>query len=60
MDVDLGARVEKGDRLGNITDAFGSRPSRISSTATGHVIAMRHNPLVVQGDALYHIGLPPS
>lgn len=55
LDVELGASIEKGAELGRISDAHGNRASRITSTASGHVIAVNQNPLVSQGDALLHI-----
>ncbi len=56
IDVHLGDSVEKGARIGSIGDAIGGRPTAVTSTATGYVIARTLNPLVSQGDALVHIG----
>ena len=58
LDVGLGDRIERGDRLGEIADALGQRPTKISATAEGYVIAITQNPLVSQGDALAHIAQP--
>ena len=55
LDIGLGDRIERGDRLGEIADALGQRPTKISATAEGYVIAITQNPLVSQGDALAHI-----
>lgn len=55
FDVALGDRVEKGDRLGGIGDALGSRPTKIGASTSGWVIALSQNPLVSQGDALVHL-----
>lgn len=55
LETALGERVEKGRRLGSISDALGSRPTTVSATVAGHVIAINQNPLVSQGDALVHI-----
>jgi predicted deacylase len=60
IDVDLGQWVDKGDRLGGISDAFGLRPTKVSATVSGYVIAKTQNPLVTQGEALVHIGVPTS
>lgn len=55
LDVDLGSEVEKGDVLGTISDAFGTRPTRIRSTIDGWVIAHTLTPLIAPGDALVHV-----
>jgi predicted deacylase len=60
LEVDLADRVEKGARLGTIGDAIGGRPTKITATGSGFVIARTMNPLVTQGDALVHIGTPAS
>ncbi len=60
LEVDLGDRVERGERLGAIGDAIGGRTTKVSATAGGFVIARTLNPLVAQGDALVHIGTPPD
>lgn len=57
VDVHLGDAVEKGARIGSIGDAIGGRPTAVTATATGYVIARTLNPLVSQGDALVHIGI---
>ncbi len=51
-----GQQVAKGDVLGVISDAFGDRPTKITSPMEGWVIAQTQHPLVSQGDALFHIG----
>ena len=53
--VDLGERVEEGQPVAYISDAFGSRPVQIKATETGWVIARTLSPLVNSGDALVHI-----
>lgn len=55
MEVDLGDRVDNGDIVASISDAFGSRPTQVKATETGWVIAMALRPLVNSGDALVHI-----
>lgn len=54
--VDLGDRVETGQPVAYISDAFGSRPVQVKATQTGWVIAKTLRPLVNSGDALVHIG----
>ena len=56
LQVAPGDKVEKGEKLGQISDAFGQRPTRINAHMDGHVIAITQNPLVSQGDALVHLG----
>ncbi len=56
LQVAPGDRVTKGQNLGEISDAFGHRPTRISASMDGHVIAITQNPLVSQGDALVNVG----
>lgn len=53
--VRLGDYVEKGEQLASISDAFGSKPTRVKATETGWVIARTLRPLVNPGDALVHI-----
>lgn len=55
IDVKLGDRVEKGDVLAQISDAFGMRPTQVKATESGWVIAKTLQPLVNSGDSLVHI-----
>lgn len=55
LDVELSDEVTKGDVIGSISDALGSRSARITAPSSGHVIAFNQNPLVSQGDALVHL-----
>jgi predicted deacylase len=55
LDVDLGGMVEKGDVIGSISDAFGTRPTKIRSSSSGWVIAQSLNPLISPGDALVNL-----
>ncbi len=59
-EVSPGARVMQGDRLGEIGDALGGRPTVVRATASGWVIGLSENPLVNRGDALVHIGKEPA
>lgn len=54
----LGAEVERGDVLGTIGEALGGREIRVKAPVAGHVLALTENPLVSQGDALVHLGVP--
>lgn len=58
LDIELGDIVGKGQVLGTIGEALGGRRTGIRATADGHVIAVNQNPLVSQGDAMVHIGVP--
>jgi predicted deacylase len=51
----LGSQVEAGEALGEIGDALGGRPTRITARTAGWVIGLSQNPLVNRGDALVHI-----
>jgi predicted deacylase len=55
VEVKLGDYVEAGQVVASISDAFGTRPSRIKSTEAGWVIARSLRPLVNSGDALVHV-----
>lgn len=55
LEVRLGDRVEEGQPLASISDAFGVRPTQVKSPATGWVIATSQRPLVNSGDALVHV-----
>ena len=52
----LGARVEKGAKLGVIADAFGRNRSPVKAGFDGVVIARANNPLVHRGDGVVHLG----
>lgn len=53
--VRLGASVEKGQRLGIISDPLGHNEVEVLAHATGVVIGRTNLPLVNEGDALFHI-----
>ncbi len=56
----LSQRVEEGDIIAEISDAFGYRPTSVRATANGWVIGRSLNPQVNQGDALINIGIDPE
>ena len=51
----LGAVVEEGEVVASISDAFGIRPTRVKTPASGWVIARTLNPLVNPGDPLLQV-----
>lgn len=62
LDVDLGAKVRKGARLGRVAmgrgSAYGERSSDLRAPVGGIVVGIARNPLVIEGDALVHIAEP--
>jgi predicted deacylase len=58
--VTLGQSIQKKQSLGFITDAFGDRTSKIDSPYNGIVIGHTNNPLVNQGDGLFHLAVTES
>lgn len=55
--VDCGEAIQKNQPVGVINDPFGQYEIKVISKYEGHVIGMNNNPVVHQGDALFHIGL---
>ncbi len=51
-----GAFVNKGEPLGVLKDAYGSKSITVSATRDGHIIGHSNASVVNQGDALFHIG----
>lgn len=51
-----GARIKKGEPLGNIGDPYGTRRVIILAPREGYIIGHTNAPVVGQGDALFHIG----
>ena len=51
-----GAFVKKGEPLGVLKDAYGSKSITVSATREGHIIGHSNASVVNQGDALFHIG----
>lgn len=58
LEVDLGQRVEKGERLGGLFDSFGKRVRLVHADRTGLVIGRAEAPVVNSGDAVVHIAEP--
>lgn len=55
--VDCGDPVQKNQPVGVINDPFGQYEIKVLSKYSGHIIGMNNNPVVHQGDALFHVGL---
>ena len=55
LEVGLGARVSKGDRLGGLFDSFGKRVRLVHADRDGMVVGRTEAPLVNSGDAVVHI-----
>ncbi len=53
--VKLGAYVEKGELLGEISNPFGEEAESAKATFNGVVIGRTNLPLVNRGDALFHL-----
>ena len=54
--INVGQKVEKGIKLGSISDPFGSFESAFKNNQEGYVLNSNHSPMVNQGDALLNIG----
>jgi hypothetical protein len=54
--VSAGQKVEKGVKLGSISDPFGEFESAFKNNQEGYILNSNHSPVVNQGDALFHIG----
>ena len=54
--VSAGQKVERGIKLGSISDPFGDFESSFKNSQEGHILNSNHSPVVNQGDALFHIG----
>ena len=55
-----GSYVEKGERIGTITDPFGDFEKIVKAPWDGYIICVNHNPIVNQGDALMHLSKQPT
>lgn len=51
----LGARVQKGECLGVISDPFGEIETEVLASESGIIIGRSNLPLVIQGEAIFHI-----
>ncbi len=53
-----GDRVRKGEVLGRVVEVGGVKPSFVKAPTAGTVIGLNRNPIVTQGDALFHVAQP--
>jgi predicted deacylase len=51
-----GAKVKKGEVLGNIMDTYGETNVAVKAPTDGYIIAKNNFPIVNMGDALFHFG----
>jgi predicted deacylase len=54
--VDNGAKVNKGDIIGMVTDPYGNFEKKIKAAQAGYLICLNESPVVYKGDAIFHIG----
>lgn len=57
LEVELGEKVHKKQKLGFITNAFGEEKVTVRASVGGIVISHTQNPLVNQGDAIVHLAV---
>ena len=50
-----GVKIKKGQPLGVINDAFGTKSVTVLANRDGHIVGHNNASVVNQGDALYHI-----
>lgn len=55
--IRLGARIEKGERLGVISDPLAQEETPVESPTDGVLIGRQNLPLINEGDALFHVGV---
>jgi predicted deacylase len=54
--ISVGQKVEKGAKLGSISDPFGEFEKFFRNKQEGYILNSNHSPIVIQGDALLYIG----
>jgi predicted deacylase len=54
--VTNGAKVEKGDVIGIVTDPYGKIERKVKAASKGYIICLNESPVVYKGDAIFHIG----
>ncbi|BBA80049.1 succinylglutamate desuccinylase [cyanobacterium endosymbiont of Rhopalodia gibberula] len=57
LEVTLGEKVLKKQKLGIIADAFGESSIKVRASVNGIVIGYTQNPLVNQGDGIVHLAI---
>lgn len=55
IEAALGAHVKQGQIIGRVADAIGDNETEVTSPVAGIVIGRTNNPVVNEGDALFHI-----
>ena len=55
IEVKLGQQVRRGDRLGVISDPFGTLEDEVRAELDGIIIGQTSLPLINEGDALIHV-----
>ena len=51
-----GSSITKGQELGIITDTFAKARKKVKAPFDGYILAINHQAVVNQGDALFHVG----
>ncbi|MFN5909769.1 MAG: succinylglutamate desuccinylase/aspartoacylase family protein, partial [Bacteroidota bacterium] len=54
--VKNGAKVERGEVIGIVTDPYGKIERKVKSSTSGYIICLNESPVVYKGDAIFHIG----
>lgn len=54
--ISAGQKVEKGARLGSISDPYGAYEKVFKNPQQGYILNSNHSPVIIHGDALLHIG----
>ena len=54
--VKNGSMIEEGQIIGSLTDPFGELHHNIVCKQNAHIVAINHQAVVNQGDAIFHIG----
>jgi predicted deacylase len=54
--VKNGARVNRGEVIGIVTDPYGKIERKVKAHSDGYIICLNESPVVYKGDAIFHIG----
>lgn len=54
--VKNGAKVEKNEVIGMVTDPYGKIERKVKASMSGCIICLNESPVVYKGDAIFHIG----
>lgn len=58
--VPVGKHVDKGEYMATITDPYGMLRHKVKAPHEGYVLNINESPIVYQGDAIFHLSLPPK